>query len=39
LTPELQAWTVRDVRTPAEAEQLEKVIRLSLSETARNAAR
>jgi hypothetical protein len=39
LTPELQAWTVRDVRTPAEAEQLEEAIRLSLSETARNAAR
>jgi hypothetical protein len=39
LTPELQAWTVRDVRTPAEAEQLEEVIRLALSETARHAAR
>jgi hypothetical protein len=39
LTPELQAWSVRDVRTPAEAEQLEEAIRLSLSETARHAAR
>jgi hypothetical protein len=39
LTPELQAWSVRDIRTPAEAEQLEEVIRFSLNETARNAAR
>ena len=38
-SPELQAWTVRDVRTPAEAEQLEDALRTSIAETARHAAR
>jgi hypothetical protein len=39
VNPELQAWTIRDVRTPAEAGQLEEALRTSLTETARNAAR
>jgi hypothetical protein len=39
VTPNLQAWTVRDVRTPAEAEQLEDALRVSLNETDRHAAR
>ena len=33
---DLQAWSVRDVRSPAEADQLEDALRLSLAETARN---
>jgi hypothetical protein len=36
---ELQAWSVRDIRTPAEAGQLEDALRLNLAETARHAAR
>jgi hypothetical protein len=39
VTPELGAWSVRDVRTPAEAGQLEEALRGSLAETARNASR
>jgi len=39
MTPELQAWSVRDVRTPLEADQLEGALRLALSEAARNASR
>ena len=36
---ELQAWSVRDVRTSSEADQLEDALRLALSEQARNASR
>jgi len=36
---ELQAWSVRDVRTPGEADQLEGALRLALNESARNASR
>jgi hypothetical protein len=39
VTADFQAWTVRDVRTPAEAAQLEDALRTALSETARHAAR
>jgi hypothetical protein len=39
MTPELQAWSVRDVRTPLEADELEGTVRLAISERARNAAR
>ena len=36
---ELQAWSVRDVRTPLDADQLEDTLRLALAEMARNASR
>jgi hypothetical protein len=39
MTAELQAWSVRDVRTPGEAGQLEDALRLALTEAARNASR
>jgi hypothetical protein len=36
---ELQAWSVRDIRSPVEAGQLEDALRLALTEAARNASR
>jgi hypothetical protein len=39
MSPELQAWSVRDVRTPLEADELEGTLRLAVSERSRNAAR
>jgi hypothetical protein len=39
MSPQLQAWSVRDVRTPLEADELEGTLRLAVSEHARNAAR
>jgi hypothetical protein len=39
MTPDLQAWSLRDVRSALEADQFEEALRLAVSESARSAAR